>query len=106
MRNENKYGFISGGYLFDKMDRIAQDWVEINHNDHKFWVTKSAKVHYLKQVCSLKDLSYRVKLILRIRDTVFVDVTVYDAKDPKKNYAKSTFIFVGKDSLFCIRKLS
>lgn len=101
----NKHGFVSGGYLFDKMDRIAQHWIEMNHEDHKFWITKSAKIHYLKQLCCPTDVSFRVKLILRMRDTVFVDVVAYDRRDQKKTYAKATFIFVGKDRLYCAKEL-
>lgn len=101
MKIRNKYGFVSGGYIFDKMDRIAQDWVETKNRDLKYWMTKSAKIKYMRQICSEENLAFGVRILFRIGKTVFVDVYTYKDWDSKEHLAEARFIFVGKNKIHC-----
>jgi len=58
MIETNKYGFVSGGWLYDQMDRKAL--FTLNRvfpvtKDQQIY-TSHAKVEYFKQVCDDKDL--------------------------------------------------
>ena len=101
MKTKNKYGFVSGGYIFDKMDRIVQDLVETNNPDLKYWMTKSAKVRYLKQVCSEENVGYQVRIRFRFRNIVFVKSYIYKDWNPDIHLAEASFVFVGKNKIHC-----
>lgn len=54
MKNKNKYGFYSGGYIFDLLDRAALDAINKKFNNtNKFIFTRQAEMDYRKQLCNL-----------------------------------------------------
>lgn len=51
----NKYGFVSGGYIFDLLDRAALEAInERFNNADKLIFTVDAQVEYHKQLCNLR----------------------------------------------------
>lgn len=80
MKETNKYGFVSGGWLYDQMDRKALFTL-----NRVFPVTKKqqiytshAKVEYFKQVCNSKDLMIIVPFVDdKEPNEYFVPVDVY-----------------------------
>lgn len=55
MKNKNKYGFYSGGYIFDRIDRYALRCLNIAYptSENEPWYTAHVDVSYLKQLCDL-----------------------------------------------------
>ena len=53
IKKRNDYGMLSGGFLFDKMDRSALDKVKMTFGIPKktVLVTKDARVWFKRQVC-------------------------------------------------------
>ena len=78
MNPYNKYGFISGGAIFDTMDRAAlrmlnTGWPE---TDKENWFTASAEISFLRQACpgtKIRCLGNSVK----DGDTVYVGMAAY-----------------------------
>ena len=76
----NKYNFVSGGWLFDQMDRKAL--ATLNRvfpitKDQQVY-TASASVEYYKQVCDDKDLMIIVPFVNDDEpDAYYVPVDVY-----------------------------
>jgi len=99
----NKYGFVSGGYLYDKLDRITQDFIERNNPQKKYWMTKKASATYNKQVCSLKDIKFSVVIDFKIRNHVYARGCVFD-KNTNSCLVEVHFLFVGKDKIHCSNK--
>lgn len=55
MKNKNKYGFYSGGYIFDRIDRYALRCLNLAYPSSidESWYTMHVDVNYLKQLCDL-----------------------------------------------------
>lgn len=56
MKNLNKYGFYSGGYIADLLDRRALQAVNDNYpsTQNKQLYTSHCKIRFLKQLCTKK----------------------------------------------------
>lgn len=56
----NKYGFVSGGYIFDLLDRGALE--HLNHKipdtKNELWFTSRAEISYYRQICDIKDITF------------------------------------------------
>lgn len=103
MQELNKYGFVSGGYIFDLLDRAALAAInkyEPITKDQQVY-TKSAKIYYLKQVCDdtkiktsthvlfhKKPDEYLVEIHLLINKEV-VTKAIFIFKKAKHNYCKT-----------------
>lgn len=58
MKTKNKYGFYSGGYIFDLLDRTALKAVNQKfNNENKYIFTEKAEIDYRKQLCDLRGVS-------------------------------------------------
>ena len=54
MKKTNKFGFISGGYIFDQLDRLALSLVE-SKSKEKYNFTRWGFCLFDKQLCNEKD---------------------------------------------------
>jgi hypothetical protein len=64
MKNTNKYGFISGGYIADILDRAALEAVNQKfHNADKLIFTRTAELDYRKQLCNLRSVKTIVDFV-------------------------------------------
>lgn len=61
MQNKNDYGFYSGGYIFDRLDRAALKVArrEALLKDKQLY-TQSADIQYKKQLCNLNGVHTRL----------------------------------------------
>ena len=59
----NKYGFISGGYIADMLDRQALLHINNLYPDTKVkqLYTKEANIGYANQLCNLKNIYFNIK---------------------------------------------
>ncbi|MBO4726086.1 MAG: hypothetical protein J5598_00605 [Clostridia bacterium] len=59
----NKYGFISGGYIADMLDRQALLHINNIYPDtrEKQLYTKTADIEYIHQLCNLKNIYFNIK---------------------------------------------
>lgn len=101
LAEKNIYGFYSGGYLFDKADRIAQ-YFACKELSAPFVFTQSAKIKFLKQACEdynrpVIDILGRhfwdKKDVIKIRVRLYRDDTLYcdvilKFKGKEKNYCE------------------
>ena len=104
MKILNNYGFVSGGYLFDRMDRIAQKAaIENCFCKKRFTMTQQASIDYLKQCCDRKDLYFVIAEIISNKNkclcTVFAKST-----STGLTYAVATFSFAYVDKNYCETK--
>lgn len=59
MDKTNKYGFISGGYIFDLLDRTALQAINEKYPEtaNQQVYTASADINYSKQLCNLEYIT-------------------------------------------------
>ena len=64
MKKLNKYNFISGGYIFDLLDRAALQAVNDKFgNGNKLVFTRNAEIDYRKQLCDLRGVKTIVDFV-------------------------------------------
>ena len=65
MKTTNKYGFVSGGWIFDYMDRAALNCLNVSYPEtrNQNFYTAKASVNFLSQVCDTKDISADIRII-------------------------------------------
>lgn len=101
MKQFNIYKFVSGGYIFDLMDRKAQEYaIYLNGNNNDYLMTKSAEVEYLRQCCDKKDLRVSTGYSKRNNDEYSINVWA-TSLDGITVYAHARFVFVAKTHNFC-----
>lgn len=101
MKKYNAYGLVSGGYIFDCMDRVAQAALE-KGND-LCWLTKSASVKFLRQCCK-KTTLYISEPIMHFpgNDEATLAIKAMVREDDKDVVvAEGLFVFVSKKNLHC-----
>lgn len=104
MNKLNKYGFVSGGWLYDLMDRKAL--TTLNRvfpltKDQQIY-TAQANVEYFKQVCDDKNLMMIVPFVNdETPNTYYVPVDVYYGTTFA---AHATFIFKKANQNYCETK--
>lgn len=79
MNQYNKYGFISGGALFDAMDRAALRMLNTEHpeTDKENWFTASAETSFLRQACPDTKIKCLGMLCEKNDDTAYIAMGVY-----------------------------
>lgn len=94
---------ISGGFIFDQMDRFARDYIKEMYNITGFLFSKYADIAYIKQICDWE----KVKLFVSFADKesdktycVIVDAMI----DGEKIVSSSKIRFVEKDHAYCDTK--
>ena len=97
----NKYGFVSGGWLFDLMDRAAlaaiNKYNPYTKNEQVY--TKTAKVWYLKQVCDPDSIKPSTHLLFHKKpDEYLVEIHLLVKKEI---VAKAQFIFKKANHNYC-----
>ena len=104
MQELNKYGFVSGGYIFDLMDKAAlaaiNKYAPITKDQQIY--TKSAKIYYMKQVCDgIKTKTSTHVLFRKGTDTYLVEIHLLANKEV---VAKAIFIFKKANHNYCETK--
>lgn len=79
MNQYNKYGFISGGTLFDAMDRAALRMLNTKYpkTDKENWFTASAETSFLRQACPGTEIKCLGILCGKNDDTAYIAMGVY-----------------------------
>lgn len=105
MNQFNKYGFVSGGALFDTMDRIALRELNTRHpeTEKEFWLTQSAETFFLKQACDGADIRARIRYLNKHDSIAYIGVELFDY-DTSVVIASSTFVFKKATHNFCETK--
>ena len=105
MERLNKYGFVSGGYIFDYLDRTALDYLNLEYPKTKTenWFTESADVKFYKQWCdeeydtflgSTMEYYKQDKGIAKINVKLFLH-------NARLIIAEATFVFKRANNDFC-----
>lgn len=89
---------VSGGYIFDQMDRFAHDLLKKELKTNNFLFTSNADISFYRQICNWDD----IKLIAY---SLYGGVVIVKAIDENGQvYAFARFIFVEKDHAYCDTK--
>ena len=94
---------ISGGFIFDQMDRFAHDYLKKEQNIKGYLFTECAHVHYSRQICDFGNVKIVPYETYYVGSAIVVTVKVVD-KNEKKEYATGMFFFVEKDHAYCDTK--
>lgn len=105
MNQYNKYGFISGGALFDMMDRFALRTLNTQHpeTDKEFWFTQNSETFFLKQACTDTDVRPRLRYLNKQNDIAYIGTEILNV-DTGITIASATFVFKKKNHNFCETK--
>ena len=99
----NKYNidkFISGGYIFDKLDRYAQI-IALTRTNKKHAYTSWAFPKYLKQLCK-DDYALKYNWCFKIGKRIFVKTSMRN--NDGLIVATCIFCFVETDKNYCEKK--
>lgn len=100
MKNTNKYNFISGGYIFDLLDRKALEAINETYpetKDQQIYTTYGSIV-YKKQLCNTENIKTNTEYIVKKNDEYFVCV-VLEQNDVR--IADVIFTFARADHNYC-----
>lgn len=94
---------VSGGYIFDQMDRFAHDCVMKEQNIKGFLFTQEANIVYRLQICNWGDIELKPFVIYDFEKSI---EAIIHAIDKKTNTvcAEGRFFFVEKDHAYCDTK--
>lgn len=100
MNQYNKYGFISGGALFDAMDRAALRLLntEYPETDKENWFTASAETSFLRQACPGTKITCAGSLCNKNDDAIYITMAAYA---DGTHVATSVFVFKKARHDFC-----
>lgn len=99
---ENDNYCVSGGFIFDQMDRFAHDYWKKEYNTKGYLFTADVMVYFNKQICDWDDMQLNAKMLDTVETAKAVLVSVQD-KDFNE-YAWGVFHFVEKDHAYCDTK--
>jgi acyl-coenzyme A thioesterase PaaI-like protein len=105
MNKTNKYGFVSGGYIFDLLDRAALEKLNLCYPETETQqiYTKESTITYHKQLCDTTDIHCR--MVYAIFDAITKEYRVgISLMQDKTKIAHARFIFVRADHNYCERK--
>jgi hypothetical protein len=83
MKNKNKYGFYSGGYIFDRIDRYALRTLNNAYPETKdeLWFTSHCKIDYKKQLCDNDESTYmRTIVFQKLSESAVIGVEFVQGK--------------------------
>lgn len=97
----NKYGFVSGGYIADIMDRLALRKINerFPETQNQQIYTSKAKISYYKQLCNTDGMAADLGCADISRDTYIVACDLYDHNGVM--VASGEFEFVKATHNFC-----
>lgn len=103
MIDTNKHGFISGGYIFDLLDRKALEEINKAHPETKGQqiYTKYGSVVYKKQLCNTENIKTNVEYIFEKNDEYFICVCL---EQNDTQIADAIFTFSQADHNYCETK--
>lgn len=103
MKNTNKYGFISGGYIFDLLDRTALEKLNLCYPETETQqiYTKESTITYHKQLCDLSDVRFRLRYATFDGKEYRVGLSLLQGKT---KIAHARFVFVQAKHNYCERK--
>lgn len=85
---------VSGGFIFDQMDRFAHDFLKKELETDKFLFTAKAEITFYRQICNWNDV--------KLDAYSLYDCVVVRAIDENgEYYAWAEFTFVEKDNAYC-----
>lgn len=96
---------ISGGFIFDQMDRFAHDYLKKTYKVKGFLLTIVASVSYIRQVCDWDSVD--VVVLNHYYDENDATYCIYTNVVDKKNntvYASAYIEFIEKDHAYCDTK--
>lgn len=100
---ENSNHCVSGGFIFDQMDRFAHDKIKKRYRIKKgFLFTRNSDVMFLKQICDWNEMKLKIDYGSK-KPYYFVLVSVKD-KRRGRLFAKAFFTFEKKDHAYCDTK--
>lgn len=89
---------VSGGYIFDQMDRFAHDYLKKELKTDKFLFTTKADITFYRQICNWDNIKLDAY-------SLYGGVVIVKAIDENSTYyALAKFIFVEKDHAYCDTK--
>lgn len=100
MNQYNKYGFVSGGAIFDAMDRAALRMLNSHYpeTDNENWFTASAETSFLRQACPGTKITCVGVLCDKNDDTAYIAMGAYA---DGTQVATSAFVFKKARHDFC-----
>lgn len=103
---ENDNHCVSGGFIFDQMDRFAHTFIKAFKNNEHYLFTAKSTIIFDRQICDWKS----VKMVAKAFEVFESDFSQYNlsvvivGKDNNMTYASADFIFVEKDHTYCDTK--
>lgn len=82
MKNTNKYGFYSGGYIFDRIDRYALRMLNNSYPETKNepWFTEFCEVNFLRQMCDTSATFLRTTTFQKFDDSATIGAELVQGK--------------------------
>ena len=105
MKNTNKYGFYSSGYIFDRIDRYALRTLNnvCPETKQEMWFTANCNIDYKKQLCDTDATYMRAITIQKIGDSALIGIEFIQGKTL---IARAYVNFIKAKGDFCkIKKL-
>ena len=100
MEVNNIDGFVSGGYIYDQLDRFAQ-FLIMGISDNRYNFTSWAFIKYPKQLCE-PDFYYGINWVKKAgKRLYFAKVYAKDKNGVKVAWA--IFCFIGTNKNYCER---
>lgn len=102
MKDTNKYGFISGGYIFDLLDRKALEAInkKFPYTKDTQLYTSTGNIHYEKQLCDTKNIETK-PLVYDFNDYYSVIIELWQHNTL---IASATFLFEFAKHNYCETK--
>ena len=96
---------VSGGFIFDQMDRFAHDYLKNKYKVKGFLLTSVANVFYAKQICNWDSVNI-VALNYYYNENDATYWILINAVDKKNDtvYTSAYIEFVEKDHAYCDTK--
>lgn len=88
---------VSGGYIFDQMDRFAHDYWKKELETDKFLFTAKADITFYRQICNWDDVKLNAY-------SLYDRVVVRAIDENGECCAWAEFTFVEKDHAYCDTK--
>ena len=100
---KNSNNCVSGGFIFDQMDRFAHFFVAKEEGAKGYLFTQEAHISYKKQICDWDDVELMLYAYYKYETISQVVVRVVGKTDGAI-YAEGSFCFVEKDHTYCEKK--
>lgn len=100
IKKENSNDCISGGYIFDQVDKFSHDYIKDKYTIKGYLFTSCAHISYRKQICNWEDCKIIMGSNYVFDDAYMCLVRVID-KNTKDIYATARLTFVEKKKTHC-----